>query len=499
MLKGSVRSPLGALRRIDEPKTLPRALPPRRASTVAHKELASIDAAFDAFGITDGSTLSFHHHFRNGDRTVLAVMECAARRGLRGLTLAASSLFPVHDRLREHIASGVVQQIVTSYLKGAAADAVTDDDLQGMALLQSHGGRARAIAAGELRIDAAFIAAPCAERNGAATGRAGALACGPLGYAMVDAAYARHTAVLAHEIRDTPLPFVDIPADQVDAVVPLDRPGTTAGIRSGATVPASTAAARKIGHLAVEAIRAAGLLHDGLSLQSGAGGYSLAAVPVLAQGLRAKGAKGGFVSGGITGAHVKIVAHGLAREIRDVQCFDQDAILSSMTDPWHKAMSAAAYASPIHSGPVVDDLGVVLLGAIEIDRSFNVNVVLGGDGRIRGGPGGHPDTAQGAARCIVTTGLTGGGYAKIVDEVRCVSTLGEHVDVLITDEGVAVNPVREILGVALRRAGLPVVSIDALADRARALATCQRQVSSGAPCALVEARDGRILDVVSAR
>ena len=358
MLKGSARSPLGALRRMDEPKILPRALPPRRASTVAHKELASIDAAFDAFGITDGSTLSFHHHFRNGDRTVLAVMECAARRGLRGLTLAASSLFPVHDRLREHIASGVVQQIVTSYLKGAAADAVTDDELQGMALLQSHGGRARAIAAGELRIDAAFIAAPCAERNGAATGRAGALACGPLGYAMVDAAYARHTAVLAHEIRDTPLPFVDIPADQVDAVVPLDRPGTTEGIRSGATVPASTAAARKIGHLAVEAIRAAGLLHDGLSLQSGAGGYSLAAVPVLAQGLRAKGAKGGFVSGGITGAHVKIVAHGLAREIRDVQCFDQDAILSSMTDPWHKAMSAAAYASPIHSGPVVDDLGV---------------------------------------------------------------------------------------------------------------------------------------------
>ena len=97
------------------------------------------------------------------------------------------------------------------------------------------------------------------------------------------------------------------------------------------------------------------------------------------------------------------------------------------------------------------------------------------------------------------TGLTGGGYAKIVDEVRCVSTLGEHVDVLITDEGVAVNPVREILGVALRRAGLPVVSIDALADRARALATCQRQASSGAPCALIEARDGRILDVVSAR
>ena len=71
----------------------------------------------------------------------------------------------------------------------------------------------------------------------------------------------------------------------------------------------------------------------------------------------------------------------------------------------------------------------MLLGAGEVDIDFNVNVTLGGDGKLIGGPGGHPDAAQGAQLAIVTTALTGGGFAKMVERVSCVTTPGGSVDV----------------------------------------------------------------------
>ena len=57
------------------------------------KQLASIEAAFDACDIRDGATLSFHHHLRNGDQVLNQVLAVAARRGLRDLRLAPSSVF----------------------------------------------------------------------------------------------------------------------------------------------------------------------------------------------------------------------------------------------------------------------------------------------------------------------------------------------------------------------------------------------------------------------
>ena len=464
----------------------------------AHR-LPNLDAVFEHFEVKDGSTLSFHHHFRNGDRLINAVLEVASRRGLKDLTIAPSSLFPVHGELAKHVRDGVIANILTDYMKGDIADTVTDGHLQGLALLQSHGGRARAIASGQLKIDVAFVGASVADETGAATGRVGQCPCGPLGYAMVDAAHASNTVIAAHEIVSEPLQSAEIPGAHVDAVVPFQNPGLTEGISFGATVPLDTPSSRMIGSAVVDVVAAAGLLKDGFSFQSGAGGYSLGAVPQLGIELQKRGVVGGFISGGIASAHVDIVKRGLAREIRDVQSFDSVAVHSSGVHAWHKTISAAQYASPLLPHPTVNELDLMLLGAIEIDRDFNVNVVTGGDGRIFGGPGGHPDTAFGAKLSIVTTGLVGGGYAKLVDQVRCVSTPGDTVDVLITDDGLAVNPQRTDLQASLIGAGQAVKSFDALLAEARARATRQPEPITSLPCALVEARDGRMLDVVYTR
>ena len=46
-------------------------------------------------------------------------------------------------------------------------------------------------------------------------------------------------------------------------------------------------------------------------------------------------------------------------------------------------------------------IDVVVLGALEIDVDFNVNVITGSEGNVRGASGGHSDTASGANLTVV--------------------------------------------------------------------------------------------------
>lgn len=489
-------TPLGLLPTVLAPCPVPVPIAPKAQVVGTQKLLASLEEVFERFSITDGQTLSFHHHYRNGDRLMNDVLLMAQRMGLRDLTIAPSSIFPVHADLASLVRDGTITHIVTDYMRGPVADAVTAGGLRGSCLLQSHGGRARAIESGQLRIDVAFIAAPLASEAGDATGRGGPMACGPLGYPAVDAAFAAHTVVVSDKVTQGALSPVDIPGHHVDAILQMDRPGLTEGIQSGATVPSLTDSARKIGALVAACIEAAGFLKPGMSLQSGAGGYSLGAVASIGARMKETGVQGSFMSGGITGSHVRMLEAGLFAEIKDVQCFDLEAVRSSIENGNHHMMTASEYASPLQDKAVVNDLDIMLLGAVEVDARFNVNVVLGGNGRVLGGPGGHPDTAAGAKLRVVTTELTGGGYAKLVPEVQSVSTPGSDVDLIVTDQGIAVNPMRPDLRVTLLAAGLPVRPFADLCDRAAAQATKAPQRSTGAPRVWIEARDGRILDFV---
>ncbi|MBB5536181.1 citrate lyase subunit alpha [Rhizobium giardinii] len=493
LIRWPIASPLGALFPVTEPDADVREGKQRDRSNSCIS-LRTLEAAFDAFSITHGQTLSFHHHYREGDRLLNAVLSIASRRRIKGLTIAASSIFDTHAPLAALIEDGTVANVITDYIRGPAAEVIRAGRLQGIALLQSHGGRARAISSHQLKIDVAFVGASVATRDGNATGRIGAAACGPLGYAAVDAAYARATIVVAHELRNAPLVLIDIPAHFVDAVLQYDNPGVVSGISSGTTIPSLSPTARKIASLTADLIEASGMLKQGISLQSGAGGCSLAAVPIIGERMSQSGVCGSFMSGGITGAHVAMLKSGLFEEIRDVQCFDSAAVASSASHARHRMMSAAEYASPIHPSPVVNGLTVMLLGAAEVDCAFNVNVVNGANGRILGGPGGHPDTAQGAKLSIVTTELTGGGFAKIVPSARTVCTQGEHIDAVVTEVGIAVNPARQDLVEDLRRSGLPLFDIEALQKMAEDLATSKPVPMAEAPTLFLEHRDGRILD-----
>ena len=112
----------------------------------------------------------------------------------------------------------------------------------------------------------------------------------------------------------------------------------------------------------------------------------------------------------------------------------------------------------------------------------------------------HADTAAGAKLALVTTRLSATGGRKFVDRVGCVTTPGETIDAVVTEAGVAVHPGRADLRDRLRAAGLDVLTIDELCDRAAALVPQDAAPRPAAPderiVGVVEYRDGRVIDVI---
>ncbi len=475
-----------------------RHAPPIRAVRPGRsKLLPGLEAAFDAAGVRDGMTLSFHHHLRNGDAVLNGVLATAALLGIRDLKVAASSIFPVHAPLVDHVRTGTVTSLDTNYVAGPMANAVSAGLLATPVVLRTHGGRVRAIETGALRIDVAFIAAPAADDYGNLTGIEGPTACGPLGYAFADAEYADVVVAITDCLRPYPLAPASIPQTRVDHVVVVDSIGDAQGIASGTTAMSRKPVDHEIAHTTARVIEASGLLRDGFSFQTGAGGASLASAHYVRRRMREQRIIGGFALGGITSYMVEMLEEGLFRRLLDVQSFDLEAVRSLGRNRNHVEIGCSQYANPFSCGCAVDRLDVAVLGATEIDVDFNVNVVTGSTGLIMGGSGGHSDAAAGAALTIIVAKLARRHLPIIVDRVLTATTPGETVDCLVTEHGVAVNPRRPDLMRRLCAAGLAVKSIDQLRAEALALTGIPDPVAlDDRIVALVEYRDGTVIDVV---
>ena len=171
------------------------------------KILPSIRDAVIACGVKDGMTVSFHHHFRNGDYIVNMVMKEIVDLGIKDITIAASSLGDAHDPIAEYIEQGIVTGIQTSGIRGKMGDVVSHGKLKTPAILRSHGGRVRAIEEGDVHIDVAFIGAPTSDEYGNARALGGKGDCGVLSYAVPDSEYADKVVV----ITDTLVPYPNFP------------------------------------------------------------------------------------------------------------------------------------------------------------------------------------------------------------------------------------------------------------------------------------------------
>ena len=297
-------------------------------------------------------TISFHHHFRNGDHIINTVVDKLAEMGFKNLTLAASSLAAVHAPLIRHIQNGVITHIETSGMRGELAEQVSRGLIDCPVVFRSHGGRASAIRSGDLHIDVAFLGAPSCDPYGNANGysRDGedGIACGSLGYARPDATYADNVIVITNHLVAYPNAPWAIPEFEVDYVVMTDDIGDPKGIMSGATRYTKDPKELLIAKTAANVIEAAGYLYDGFSMQMGSGGASLATARFLRQKMIDQNIHCRFALGGITGQIAAMHEEGLIDRILDVQSFDLDAAKSLKNNHFHHQIGASYYAS--HSG-----------------------------------------------------------------------------------------------------------------------------------------------------
>lgn len=434
-----------------------------------NKLTKTIEDAIVNSGLRDGMTISFHHHLRNGDYVLNMVMEAVAKLGIKGLTVNASSLFDIHRPLKEHIVNGTVTTLLTDYMSAELGRFISSGGMRNPVQFRTHGGRPMDIANGNTPIDVAFVAAPASDNMGNCTGKRGRSACGSLGYAIPDARYARHTVVITDELMPYPLIDWSIPETDVNQVVVVDSIGDPRGIVSGTTKITRDPVGLSMAMTAVDVIRASGLLKDGFSFQTGAGGASLAAAKYLKDVMLAEKVRGSFGLGGITGYMVDMLNEGCFESLLDVQCFDIKAVESIRSNPRHREISATHYASPGAKSATVDSLDVVILGATQIDTDFNINVHTDSNGRIMGGSGGHSDTAAGAKLAMIIAPLSRARLPIVTDHVTCISTPGSSIDVLVTQKGVAVNPRNAELRGRLVDAGVKVIDICELKDLAESI------------------------------
>lgn len=462
------------------------------------KLVSSLKEAIEKCEIKDGMTISFHHHFRAGDKLLMQVVDTLAEMGIKNLRIAASSLTSAHNGLVAHIENGVVNRLETSGIRGKLATAVSEGILgENPAVIRSHGGRARAITSGDVKIDVAFLAASSADCMGNANGVVGKSICGAMGYAKVDAAHAEKVVV----VTDTLVPYPNfpqsIPQTQVDYVVVVDEVGDSNGIMSGATRFTNNPKELLMAKRVLEVMKASGLFVDGFSMQTGSGGASLAVTRFVKEEILKRDIKLSYALGGITAPMVDLLESGLVDQLFDTQSFDLTAAESCGRNEKHVEVSADFYASIGNKSAAVNKLDFVILSALEIDTDFNVNVIAGSDGVIRAASGGHSDTAAMAKMSILVAPLTRGRLATIIDKVTTVVTPGSTVDVVVTDYGVIVNPRRTDLMEKFAKAGVKMITMEeARAIATRLLGTPKEIEFTDEVVAVVEYRDGSIIDTI---
>jgi len=439
-----------------------KAAPPIRSCALypldGNKIVPSLREALIKAGLKDGMTISNHHHFRNGDLIMNQVFDIAAELGIKGLRWFPSAAFPCHAPIIEHIKNGVIDWIEGS-LNGPLGDFASKGGMRGTGVLRSHGGRWQAIQDGEVHIDIAILAAPTADKFGNATGDRGPSACGLLGFGLADSLYADNVIVVTDNLVPFPCVPWQIQGQNVDHVVVMDKIGEPEKIVSGTTQLTKSPDRLFIAEQTASFVKAAGIMKDGFSFQAGAGGTALAFAIFLKEMMKNDGIKARFIRGGSTKYLVEMLEEGLTEYILDGQTFDLEGVRSMRENVGHVNTSPFTSYNWHGKGNFASMLDVVVLGATEVDVHFNANVVTHSDGKMLHGIGGWQNCLF--SKCtILPIPAFRDRIPVIVDEVTTLVGPGDLIDVIITERGIAVNPLRKDLIAATKDSGLNIRPIE---------------------------------------
>jgi citrate lyase subunit alpha/citrate CoA-transferase len=239
------------------------------------------------------------------------------------------------------------------------------------------------------------------------------------------------------------------------------------------------------------------LIKDGLIFQAGAGGISLAALKYLDGALDEKNAVASYATGGLTEYIIDMHKKGILQNLYGLQCFDVDSI-KYVADTKLLITDIGHYSDPSLKGRYLDGLHSTMLGATEVDTHFNVNVNTHSDGRLLHGIGGHQDSAAGANLTMITIPTFRKNIPVIRDAVTTITTPGDVIDAIITDQGIAINPKRTDLLEKLKgNNNINIVPIETLKQIADDETGGPPEVDFGDEIiGITKWRNGELLDVI---
>ncbi|MBQ2908726.1 MAG: citrate lyase subunit alpha, partial [Clostridia bacterium] len=107
------------------------------------------------------------------------------------------------------------------------------------------------------------------------------------------------------------------------------------------------------------------------------------------------------------------------------------------------------------------------------------------------------DTAHGANITVITTNLIKSHMPIIKESVTTVTTPGADVDVLVTERGIAINPLRTDLIEKVKDSKLPIVTIEKLLETAHEITGVPQKIErSKEAVGYVVYRDGTVIDTI---
>ena len=462
-----------------------------------NKVVENLKSALKKSGLKDGMTISTHHHLRNGDVLTNMLFDTIKSMGIKNIRWFPSASFPVHSHLIKYLEDGTIHHIEGS-MNGPLGKFTTEGKMKGVGVLRSHGGRYQSVQDGEVHIDIAVIAAPTADPFGNATGDRGPSACGLIGFALVDSEYADKVIIVTDNLIPFPCVPWQIQGNNVDFVVKIDSLGDPSKIVSGTTQVTKSPDRLLIAEYVARFIDEAGIMKDGFSLQAGAGGTNLAFLLYLKEKMKRKGVKARFMRGGSTKYLVETLEEGLTDYILDGQTFDLEGVRSMRENVNHVNTSPFTSYNFHGKGNFASIVDVAVLGATEVDVNFNANVVTHSDGYLLHGIGGWQNCLY--SKCTILAIPTFRDRIPVImDEVTTLCAPGELVDVIITERGIAINPLRKDLIKAVKGSSLPIKTIHELKDEVY-------EICGGAPqkpklnkekvIAIIKWVDGTVIDSV---
>ncbi len=463
--------------------------------TDGNKVIHSLKEALQKAGLRDGMTISTHHHLRNGDLVANEIFRIAHDMGIKDLVWFPSASFPCHEPVIEYLKDGTIHHIEGS-MNGPLGRFTTRGGMKGVGILRSHGGRVQAVQDGEVKIDIAVLAAPAADKFGNATGQRGPSACGVLGYAKPDYLYAENVIVVTDHLVDFPCFPMEIEGNYVDSVALIDKIGIPEKIISGTTRITKSPDRLLIADLTARFVEATGMLRDGCYMQSGAGGTSLAIGYFTHQILKKKGWKSRLGFGGSTQYMVNMLEDGTMEHILDAQAFDLEAVRSISENRNHHQYPVFNAYNFHSKGNLTSMMDIMILGATEVDVNFNGNVVTHSDGYMLHGIGGWQNCLH-ARNVILPVPLFRDRIPVIRDEVTTIVGPGELIDVIVTERGIAINPLRQDLLDAAKGSGLPIKTIEELkAEADRICGKVSKPKIGDKVVGAIKWVDGTVIDVV---